>query len=90
MFTAILARAYHRKKDEIKEKPLVDNVRLSEYNLSFYNLDPVGSTICQAIDGKNTVAQIRDRVTQAMDVSSEQAQKDLVELLEDLRSVGAV
>lgn len=57
---------------------------------SIYNLDVVGAKIWQLIDGKNTVAKIRDRIVETMEVTSEQAEIDLIEFLKDLENVGAI
>jgi hypothetical protein len=57
---------------------------------TIYNLDPVGAKIWQWIDGKNTVAKIKQYIVETMDVSCEQAEKDLIEFLKDLESVGAI
>jgi hypothetical protein len=57
---------------------------------NIYNLEPVGAKIWQMINGRNTVEQIRDHIIAAMDVSPEQAEKDLIAFLKDLEDIGAI
>lgn len=57
---------------------------------TIYNLDPVGAEIWQRIDGRSSVREIREHLVKTMDVSPEQAEKDLIEFLKDLESVGAI
>ncbi len=57
---------------------------------TIYNLDAVGARIWGLLDGKKSVADIRDHLTETMEVSRERAEKDLLEFLKDLQSVGAI
>jgi hypothetical protein len=57
---------------------------------TIYNLDPVGAQIWQKIDGTSSVREIREHLVNTMDVSRDQAEKDLIEFLKDLESIGAI
>jgi dihydrofolate reductase len=55
-----------------------------------YNLDVMGSRIWQLIDGKKTVAKIRDCIVEATDAPLKQAENDLIEFVKDLENIGAI
>jgi 3-deoxy-D-manno-octulosonate 8-phosphate phosphatase KdsC-like HAD superfamily phosphatase len=57
---------------------------------SIYNLESVAAHIWRMLDGKTSVKQIRDYMVKTMEVSSEQAESDLIEFLEELKSIGAI
>ena len=85
-----------RKSSAIVDRVIDDEVilvpvssKLSSQG-SIYNLDIVGARIWQWIDGKNTVAHIKQRMVETMDVSSQRAEIDLMAFLKDLESVGAI
>ena len=57
---------------------------------SIYLLNDTALFAWELIDGKLTVADIRDRITVDFEVSEQEAGQDLLELIGDLERVGAV
>ena len=57
---------------------------------SIYTLNETAAFIWGLLDGKRTVVQVRDAVVAEFDVEAEKAQADVLELLAQLESVGAV
>lgn len=57
---------------------------------SVYALNEVAARIWELIDGKRSVGQVIAAIADEFDVSSEEAEYDVVELLEQLTSIGAL
>jgi hypothetical protein len=57
---------------------------------SIYTVNEVGGRIWELIDGEKTLGAIRDIIIDEFGVSSEEAEKDLIEFLQQLEQVGAV
>jgi hypothetical protein len=57
---------------------------------SIYTVNEVGGRIWELIDGQRTLGAIRDIIIDEFEVSNEQAEKDLIEFLQQLEQVGAV
>lgn len=57
---------------------------------SIYTLNETAARVWELLDGQRTVQEIRDELVQEFEVEADQAQQDLVELLEQLEAVGAV
>jgi len=57
---------------------------------SIYTLNEVAARIWELIDGVNSVAAIRDTIVHEYDVTTEEAERDLINLLGQLQSVEAV
>ena len=57
---------------------------------SIYTLNEVAARIWELVDGTITAERIRDIILQEYEVSSAEAEADLVELLVQLESIGAV
>ncbi len=55
-----------------------------------YTLNEVGARIWELVDGTRTVEQVRDIIVEEYEVSTQEAEKDLIELLEHLRQIGAL
>ncbi len=55
-----------------------------------YNLNEVGSRIWELIDGGITLEQIRDRIVEEYEVSTEEAEADITEFLNNLEQAGVV
>jgi hypothetical protein len=53
-------------------------------------VNEVGGRIWELIDGQRTLGAIRDIIIDEFEVSNEQAEKDLIEFLQQLEQVGAV
>ena len=57
---------------------------------SIYSLNETASRAWALIDGKNTLLEISTQITQEFEVDDDQAQQDLIELITQLESIGAV
>jgi len=57
---------------------------------SIYTVNEVGSFIWEQIDLEKPLTEIRDLIVNEFEVSSEEAEKDLIEFLQQLEQVGAV
>jgi hypothetical protein len=57
---------------------------------SLYNLSPVAAFIWELLDGKVSGVTVVQGLLQRYDVGRDQAERDYVELLEQLQSIGAV
>jgi hypothetical protein len=55
----------------------------------YYGLDPVGASVWRALlNGPASVAELRDRILAEFDVTPEQCEADLLQLLEEMRRTG--
>ena len=78
---------FRKIENETLLVPLKDNVG----DMGFlYNLNEVGSFIWQHMDSGEPLSDILDKITREFDVSCEQAQTDLCELVRDLEKIGAI
>jgi hypothetical protein len=57
---------------------------------SIYTLNDTAAVIWQHIDGKRTLDEIKEVVIDQFDVSPDEAEQDLFELIENLAGVGAL
>ena len=57
---------------------------------SIYTLNEVGTTIWQMINGQIKVGQIVESVSREYDVSREEAERDVVELINSLAEAGLI
>ena len=76
-----------RIEDEVILVPIRQNVADLE---SIYTLNEVGAHIWEQIDGQRTTAEILALTVEEFEVSEEEAQKDLMEFIEQLSSIGAI
>ena len=76
---------------EIAGKSILVPIRPSADELdSIYTLNETGAYIWSLIDGQHNLAEIRDAVVLEFEVDSQQAEQDLVEMIQDLESIAAV
>ena len=73
--------------DELILVPVRRNVAEME---SIYTLNDVGARVYELIDGERTIHQICNLIVEEFDVSTEEAERDVVEFLEKLVSVGSI
>ena len=78
---------FRRIADEYILVPIRKNVGDVE---SLFTLNPMGAQIWELIDGRRRVEEIRDLIVGEFDVSREEAEEDLLVLLEQLGEIGAV
>lgn len=57
---------------------------------SIYTLNDVGTRIWELLDGQRSLFQIRDLLVDEFEVSSDEAEADLLEFMQGLESVAAV
>ena len=85
-----------RKSSNIVERVIDDEVIIVPISSTaasqgaIYNLDQTGAKIWQWIDGRRQVSNIKEQIVGTMDVSSEQAEKDLINFLKDLENAAAI
>ncbi len=53
-------------------------------------LNPIGTTVWDRIDGRHTLAQILDAVIEEYTVAPDEAQRDVLAFIADLRNHGMV
>ena len=63
--------------------------QLNQIN-SLYVLNETGAGIWRLVDGRRTVREIRDALIEEYDVPTEQIQKDLSALFDDLAGIEAI
>lgn len=91
----ILARVYCKSDSLVFRKigkefilvPIRQNVGDLD---NIYTLNETAARIWELIDGKNTVLRIRDRIVEEFDATHVEAEKDLIEHLQQLEGIKAV
>jgi len=78
---------YRRIGDETILVPIKDNVGDMG---SIYNLNEVGAFVWEHLDGKQSLSDIKDRIFEEFDVSSDAANKDLSDFIAQLKEIGAL
>ena len=63
---------------------------LNMKNSVYYGLNPVGASIWRLLQEPRRIAEIRDAITDEYNVSREQAEGDLLRILEELMREGLV
>ena len=86
----------YKKNDAIVSRRIADEVILVPVKQdigdleSIYTLNDVAGSIWERVDGKTPVKKIRDAVVGEYDVSSIEAEEDIVSCLRQLESIEAV
>jgi len=73
--------------DEFLLVPIKQNVGDLE---SIYTLNEVATRVWELIDGKKKVKEIKDKIVEEFEVTPQEAEKDLTNLLKQLLAVGAI
>jgi len=73
--------------DEVILVPLRDSVAETE---NLYSLNEVGARVYDLVDGKRAVRDIVAAIVEEFDVSSEQAQNDVTQFIEQLLSIKSI
>lgn len=85
-----------RKSDSIVAREIGDEVILVPIKKqsgdleNIYTLNPISAFIWQQIDGQKSVQDILNAIVDVYDVSGSQAEADLNDCIEQMRSIGAI
>mgnify|MGYP001101787453 CR=1 FL=1 len=86
----------YKKKDSIVSRKIADEFILVPISQNvadlqnIYSLNEVAARIWELIDGKMRVKKIRDKIVEEFEVTSEEAEKDLLEYLQQLEKIKAI
>jgi len=83
--TTVMAAA-HQVSCPLGDESAILNMKSSVY----YGMNPVGSTVWNLLKQPKTVAEIRDAILGEYEVEAERCERDLITLLEQLRSEGLI
>jgi hypothetical protein len=76
---------------EIAGETILVPIRRSVGDLaSIYTLNETASFVWERLDGERTLGEIKGEVLEAFEVEGQEAELDLLELMEQLRAIGAV
>jgi len=78
---------YRRIGDETILVPIKDNVGDMG---SIYTLTEVGAFVWEHLDGKQSLSDIKNRIFEEFNVSSDIAKKDLSDFIAQLKEIGAL
>ncbi|MFZ2087955.1 MAG: PqqD family protein [Desulfobaccales bacterium] len=78
---------YRRIADECLLVPIRQQVADLQY---IYVLNPVANRIWELLDGKRTMAEVRDQILEEFEVGPQELEQDLLEYIEQLREIAAV
>ena len=85
-----------RHSEEVASRKIADEVLLvpirtsASQKLGVYTLNETAAWLWEMMDGSVTCAQLVDAMTERFEVDSEQAEKDVEILCQDLLSFGAI
>lgn len=65
-------------------------VILNPLNGEYYGLNPVGALVWKLAQSPIKVSAVRDAILEAFEVEPEECERDLLELLEDMRGQGLI
>lgn len=75
----------------IKDETIIVPVKGDVSDLdSIYTLNEVGSLVWKFLDGQTSISEIVDAVCSEYDITPEEAQKDVVELIGSLEKAGLI
>lgn len=88
-------RIFKKKEDivsrEIVGETLLVPIRGELANMQkLFALEDVGATIWELLDGKKTLGEILELITDSFDVTPEEAHADLLEFIDDLSEKGLI
>jgi hypothetical protein len=78
---------YRRIADECLLVPIRQKVADLQY---IYVLSPVANRIWELLDGRRTMAEVRDQLLDEFEVSPQELEQDLQEFIAQLRHIDAV
>lgn len=75
----------------IKDETIIVPVKGDVSDLdSIYTLNEVGSLVWKLLDGQTSVSEIVNSVCSEYDITHEEAQKDVIELIDSLEKAGLI
>ena len=86
----------YKKSDSIVSRKIADEfilvpIRQNVADLeSIYTLNETAARIWELIDGKIEVGEIKERIVEEFEVTPEEAEKDLIEHLQQLEEIEAI
>jgi len=86
----------YKKSDSIVSRKIADEfilvpIRQNVGDLeSISTLNEVAARIWELIDGKKKVREIKDKIVEEFEVTPQQAEKDLIEYLKQLKKISAI
>jgi hypothetical protein len=86
----------YKKNDSVVSRKIADEfilvpIRQNVGDLeSIYTLNEVAARIWELIDGKMKVREIKDKIVEEFEVAPEEAEKDLIENLQQLEKIKAI
>jgi len=92
---SLLDKVY-KKSDSIVSRRIADEfilvpIRQNVGDLeSISTLNEVAARIWELIDGKKKVREIKDKIVEEFEVTPQQAEKDLIEYLKQLKKINAI
>jgi hypothetical protein len=81
------AIVFRKIADEYILVPIRNNVGDLE---SIYTLNEVGARIWELVDGKTKIGDIKERLVEEHDVTPEEAEKDILEYMQQLEEIKAI
>jgi hypothetical protein len=78
---------YRRIADECLLVPIRQKVADLQY---IYVLSPVANRIWELLDGRRTLAEVRDQLLEEFEVSPQELEQDLREFIAQLRHIDAI
>lgn len=78
---------FRKIADEYILVPIRNNVGDLE---SIYTLNEVGARIWELVDGKTKIGDIKERLVEEHDVTPEEAEKDILEYMQQLEEIKAI
>jgi hypothetical protein len=81
-----LQSCFQRKDQVIAQKASNDFLLFNMHDGNYYSLNEVGCRIWELCDGSHTVGQLVETLAAEYDAPAESVAKDILELLEELRS----
>lgn len=78
---------FRKIADEVILVPIRQNVGDLD---SIYTLNKVATRIWELTDGKMKVKDIKDKIVEEFEINSEEAEEDLIELLQNLEKIEGI
>lgn len=84
--SSIIVAAKEQVSSKLDEETVILNTKSGVY----YGLDSIGTSIWNLIDQPKSIGEIRDYLLSEYDVEPSECDRDLLEILQELRTVGLI